>query len=267
MIRRVVISLTSLAALALAPQPLAAQTAQEAAEVDHTMAMLGTMFPAEPLTTEQQDRLPQSQRIINRMIPEGTLGEMMGGMFDTMFGPMTAMAGAPAVGAVAEGTGFEVGALQLTTQQIEELAGLFDPAYAERHARELAIIPAAMRDMLTVMEPTMRKAMSELYAIHFSQTELDDIEAFFQTDSGTAYARKSFAMSSDPRIINVTMESLPQMMGTFAGMEQKIAAASADLPAKRGFDALSKDEQARVAAITGFSIAEIKQQLAERDAQ
>lgn len=265
MIRRCFTGIAGALALALAPHPLAAQNEAGAGEIDQTMAMLGAMFPAEPLTAEQQARLPQAQRIITRMIPEGTLGEMMGGMFDKLFGPIMSVAGGPAISTVTQATGITADSLSLTAEQAEELAGLFDPAFAERHAREMALMPAFMRDMMTVMEPGMRKAMAELYAIHFTQAELDDIEAFFQTDSGTAYARKSFTMSSDPRIIAATMETLPQLMGSFAGLEQQIAEAGAGLPAKRGFDALSKAEQERVAALTGYSIAEIRAQLADRD--
>ncbi len=42
----------------------------------------------------------------------------------------------------------------------------------------------------------------------FDGTELNDIEAFFLTPSGSSFARdKSFAMSSDPRIIGASMDS------------------------------------------------------------
>ncbi len=277
MIRRIFAGLAGMAALSLVPQPIAAQAGADShsatghsasahsesgdAAMDQTMAMLGKMFPAEPLTPEQEARLPQAQRIINRMIPDGTLGEMMGGMMDQLLGPMMDAAGGPAIAAVTKGTGLQADTLGLSPEQTEELAALFDPAYAERHKRETALMPAFMRDMMAKMEPSMRKAMSELYAVHFSQTELDDIEAFFKTDSGTAYARKSFTMSSDPRIVAASMEALPEMMGAIAGLEEKMAAASAGLPVKRDFNALSKAEQARVAALTGYSIAEIKDQI------
>jgi len=128
-------------------------------------------------------------------------------------------------------------------------------------------MPTMMREMMTVMEPTMRKAMSELYAINFSQKELDDIEAFFQTDSGTAYARKSFTMSSDPRILAASMESLPQMMGAIGEMEKKIAAAGADLPAKRSFADLSQADKAKIATLTGYSVEQIEGLLAESESE
>ncbi|OYU19303.1 MAG: hypothetical protein CFE34_06170 [Rhodobacteraceae bacterium PARR1] len=265
MIRRIFVRLAGLATLSLVPQPLAAQAEADphsatghsetgAAEVDQTMAMLGKMFPAEPLTIEQEVRLPQAQRIITRMIPEGTLGEMMGGMLDKMLGPIMAASDAPANAVVFKGIGISPATLGLSDEQTAEIAVLLDPAYAERHSRELAVMPGVMREMMTAMEPTMRKAMSELYAIHFSQKELDDIEAFFQTESGAAYARKSFTAS---------MESLPQLMGAFAGMEQKFAAASADLPPKRSFADLPGAEKAKIAKLTGYSIAEIEAMLAE----
>jgi hypothetical protein len=274
MIRRILITAASLCALALAPQPLAAQgedaetAASEGAATSDPMAeamgMLGAMFPAEPLTPEQQARLPQATRIITRMIPEGTLGEMMGGMFDKLMNPMMAAFDAPASATVQKGIGVSPASEGLTEEQTAEIAALLDPAYAERHAREMSVMPTMMRDMMTVMEPSMRKAMSELYAINFTQKELDDIEAFFQTDSGTAYARKSFTMSSDPRIISASMEALPQMMGAFSDIEKKIAAVTADLPPKRSFDELSGADKAKIAKLTGYSIEEIEGLLAER---
>lgn len=267
MIRRIFTSAASLAALALVPQPLAAQNAhddvatQDAGEVDpmqEAMDQLSAMFPVEPLTAEQQARLPQATRIITRMIPDGTMGEMMGTMFDKLLGPLMAATDAPAFPVVEKGIGISPADVGLSQEQAAEIAALLDPAYAERHKREMAVMPAMMRDMMTVMEPSMRKAMSELYAVNFSQKELDDIETFFQTDSGTAYARKSFAMSSDPRIVGATMESMPQLMGAFAEMEKKIAAASADLPPKRSFGDLSAAEKAKIAKLTGYTVAEIE---------
>ena len=259
-------------ALLAAPATLAAQeeatveTAAEAppadAEIERTMAMLGSMFPAEPLTPEQEARLPQAQRIIARIIPEGTLGEMMGGMFDQMLGPIMKLADAPAIQTVSKGTGLPDYALQIEPEKAAEAALLFDPAYAERSQREAAVLPGLMRDMMAAMEPTMIKAMSELYAIHFTEAELAGIDAFFQTEIGAAYARKSFTLSSDPRIMAASMEAVPAMMGSFAKMEAKLAAAGEGLPAKRGFADLTPAEQARVAELTGYTVEEIAEEFA-----
>ena len=275
MIRRRIFAATAgLAALTLAAPPLAAQDAGEEAVdlasdgnpadsngMDEAMALFGAMFKAEPLTPEQEARLPQAQRVVGQLIPEGTLGEMMGSMFDKMLGPIMEMGGSPATATVASGTGLSTYSLDLTTEQTEELASLFDPAWAERQKREMAMFPGMMTEMMNTMEPVMRKAMSELYAINFTAQELTEIEAFFATETGASFARKSFSMSSDPRILGATMEAMPAMMGTIGSIEQKMAEATADLPAKRSFADLSAAEKARVAEVTGYSVEEIEANL------
>ena len=45
----------------------------------------------------------QATRIIARMIPEGTLPEMMGSMFDEMLGPMMELTGGASAQTIAEG--------------------------------------------------------------------------------------------------------------------------------------------------------------------
>ncbi|MEM1195410.1 MAG: DUF2059 domain-containing protein [Pseudomonadota bacterium] len=254
---------TGLSALALAnAAPAAAQEKEPGPEeMEQMVAQLAQAFPVEPLSDEQTDRLPQAQRIIAKMIPEGTLGEMMGSMFDQIMGPIMAVSGGAPSSAVGKGIGVPPGQLDLDEESAAQVASIFDPAFAERSEREAEIFPQLMTDMMTVMEPTMRKAMSELYAINFTQIELDDIEAFYNTPSGASFARKSFTMSSDPRVIAASMEALPQMMASIGDMERRMQEAVADLPEARGYFDLSEEEKARVAELTGFSQDEIENNL------
>lgn len=239
-----------------------AATAEGPDEMAQAMAMLGTMFPAEPLTAEQEVRLPQAQRIIAQMIPEGTMAEMMGSMFDKMLGPIMQAGGSQATGTVTSATGLNTFDLDLTPEQTEELASLFDPAWAERQEREMAMFPGVMKQVMNAMEPGMRKVMAELYAINFSPTELNEIETFFLTPTGASYARKSFTMSSDPRVMSATMEALPTMMAAIGSLEKSIVEATADLPVKRSFADLTPAEKAKVAEMTGYSVEEIEAKLA-----
>lgn len=238
------------------------ETSAEAAELEAAMAKLGEMFATEPLTAEQEARLPAASRIVALMIPEGTMGEIMGTMLDDMLGPMMEMGPPPSRMTVAQGLGVNRFELELTDEQAAELAGLFDPAWQERQAREMAVMPAIMREMMTAMEPPLRKAMSELYAIRFSDTELAEIEAFFSTETGRRYARESFAMASDPRTMSASLEALPMMMQRMEDIEARIEAATADLPAKRDYDALGAEERARISDLTGLSQEEIRANLA-----
>lgn len=261
--RALLVSFTGLALLA-SPVVLAAQdhTATDTVivagegELAAVQNMFTGLFSAEPLTPDQEARLPAAEQLVAKIIPSGTMGEMIDKIMGGVLEPMLAAAPDARV-VVAKQIGIEPYALELTNEQASELASLFDPAWAERQQREAAMIPAMMKDMVALMEPGMRKAMSELYAIRFSASELAEIEAFFSTGTGSKYARESFLMASDPRIMASTMEVMPALMGSIGDMEKRMAESAADLPAVRSFIGLSPEERAKVAQMTGLTEREI----------
>ena len=107
----------------------------------------------------------------------------------------------------------------------------------------------------------MRSVMAEMYAIHFNAEELAGIDAFFATPIGASYARKSFSMTSDPRLMGAMMQSMPEMMGDMGEIEAEIAAATADLPPARGYADLSEGERARLAELLGLTAEDMEWQL------
>ncbi|MDT8279330.1 MAG: DUF2059 domain-containing protein [Erythrobacter sp.] len=262
-------SLTAAAAglaLLVATPALAAQDATPTApsEADQLAAMsemFSGMFTAEPLTPDQESRLPAAEQLIAKVIPEGTMAEMMDKVYNGVMGPIMAAAPDGATTTLARQIGLPPYALDLGEDQAAELASLFDPAWAERQQREMAIIPAMMKDVMTLMEPGMRKAMAELYAIRFSDSDLAEIDAFFSTTTGAKYARESFLMASDPRIMAASMDAMPALMGMMGDMEARMAESVADLPAVRSFADLSPEERARVAEMTGYSVEDIEANL------
>lgn len=131
------------AGLSLLTAPLAAQDADtpmesemvddaapssEAAELAAMSEMFSGMFTAEPLTPEQEARLPAAELLIAKVIPEGTMGEMMDTMFESVLAPMMAMAPDGATTTLAKQTGLPAYAVSLDEEQANELANLFDPA-------------------------------------------------------------------------------------------------------------------------------------------
>ena len=240
--------------------PVVAQDAgaQDASEGEAALASMMELFKAEPLTAEQQARLPAAQAVVAKLLPPGTLQEVMGAMYDRILDPIMALAAQPSEAAAASQLGVEADLLELDAEQAAEVLALLDPAWRERQERTMAATQAAIGKMMTAMEPTMRSAMSELYAVNFDERELADIDAFFSTESGAAYARKSYAMASDPRLMGAMMQSMPEMMGSFAEMEAELAAATADLPPPRSYVDLGQDQRARLAELTGLGQAEIE---------
>ncbi|MHA6332514.1 DUF2059 domain-containing protein [Qipengyuania sp. CAU 1752] len=231
----------------------------EEAEMAEAMAMLGAMFAVEPLTPEQEARLPLATTIIAKIMPEGAMAEMMDGMFNGMLGGLMQMGDeAPATSVLANSLGISADEMDLSEDQAAELVTLLDPAWRERREIEKAMLPEMMKTLMSAIEPAMRRAMSELYAINFTQPELVGIDAFFSTETGAKYARKSFTMASDPRVMSASMEAFPAMMGTFEDMEQRQKEATAHLPQVRSYFELEPAEKARIAAATGYTAQDLE---------
>nr|WP_137676922.1 DUF2059 domain-containing protein [Parerythrobacter lutipelagi] len=224
----------------------------DGAALEEAMAGFGALFEVEPLTPEQEARLPLAKAVIAKMLPDGAMAEMMNSMFDGWMEPLMALdTGAKAV--VADNLGLSTDDLALTDQQADEIAGLLDPQWRERKRIETDLFPAMMATIMTAIEPAMRQAMAEVYAIHLTDQELQDVSAFFDTESGASFARKSFTMGSDKRIMAASMQAMPAMMEPIANMEQQIKDATAALAPVREFSDLRAQERARIAELTGYS--------------
>lgn len=245
-------------ALALACANPAAAQEEEAPPDDFLGAMLG-LFAPEPLTAEQEARLPLAQTIVAKIVPPGTMGEMMNSMFSGMLGPIMDLGAQPSSAEAAKQLGLDPLDLELDTEQSAEVLALLDPAWRERQERTMAATKSAVGKLMTAMEPAMREALSQLYAINFDARELADIDAFFSTSSGAAYARKSFTMASDPRMAGAMMQAMPGMIGSFAEIEADMAAAVADVPPARTYSDLDTAQRERLAELTGLDQAAIEE--------
>lgn len=260
----------AMALLAFAARPALAQdstpaphAAKEKSDDAAVMASLTSMFAVEPLTAEQQERLPLARQVVDKMMPPGTYGEMMGSMFDKIIGPMRRNLDGASSSEVAKQLGVESNAIALDSDQAGEVATLLDPAWRERRKARMAAVEGGLNKMMAAMEPSIRDALTEAYAVHFDRKELTDIDAFFSTESGAAFARRSFTMASDPRFVGATMKALPHAFGALGEIESAARAATADLPPLRSWSDLSPAEQARLAKLTGLAPAALKQGMAK----
>jgi len=240
-----------------------AEVASEPQNAEEMMEFFGSMFAAEPLSEEQQARLPLATRLVEKIMPEGVLEEMMAPMFDGFLKPVMAMGKPSARSVAAKLLGVRSIELDLDEDEAAQIAAKLDPAWEERERRKMEMVPELTARLIGAMEPAMRRAMAEVYAVHFTQTELEDIAAFFDTPSGASYARKSYQLASDPRLMSATMQALPQSMEALEGLKEEFERANADLPKKRGFADLSAEERARLAEVTGLSEQELKQKMTE----
>lgn len=243
-------------ALAFTPAPLIAQDAEdEAAEaaMEAAFAGLAEAFVVEPLTAEQEARLPLARDIVEKVIPEGALMEVMGGMFDGMLGPLADLAADDTGTALVGSLGYSANDLGIDDEAAEQVLAIIDPGWRERNRVESEMGRTMMEQMMGRMEPMVRDVTAELYAIYFDEQQLADINAFFATPSGAAYARESYRMTSDPRLGAAIFSDPELFWGPMMEMGGELEAAMAALPARRTLADLSKAEINRLIALTGLA--------------
>jgi len=254
MFRKLIMALAGTAVLAFSPITAVAQDEPDMAQ----LAQLGAMFEVEPLTQEQKARLPMARGIVERILPEGAMMEVMGSTFDGVLGPILEMANADEGAALAGALGYRPEELAMDETASTEILAIVDPAWQERNRAISTMTQTMMADMMTRMEPVMRDVMSELYAIYFTQDELVDIDSFFSTPSGLNYARQSYAMAGDPRIMAAMFAEPEILFGSFAQMPVLMEEALADVPEARNFTDLSKADRNRLMQLTGLSAQELQ---------
>ncbi|RJY09653.1 DUF2059 domain-containing protein [Aurantiacibacter aquimixticola] len=249
-----------LAAFGLAvSQPVMAQDAQTVSEDDMAVVgeMMAELFQSEPLTAEQQARLPAAQQVVGAMIPEGSYAEMMREVMQNTMAPMLGLIGSPEVILMSRIDVDEQVFNAMSENERRELMTMLDPAYEERGSVMMDALMGSMYGMFDVIEEPMREGLSKAYAARFTADQLADIAVFFATPTGQVYAPESMALFADPRVMSASMEAMPAMLGSFANMEADIAAAMASLPAERGVDDLTASERARAARLLGVKPAQL----------
>ena len=244
----------ALGALALAA-PLSAQQSDAGSEslsganLDQFAELMGGLFQTEPLTQEQEARLPAATAVVGVMMPEGFYAEMMGDVMDKMMRPMMSMFTSPDFILSSRLTLDEPAIETLDDAQKAELLSMLDPAWDRRVDAILGVLLGNLGDVFVTMEPPMREGLSKAYAVRFDEGQLEDIAVFFETPTGAVFARESMALFADPQVMSSSMQAMPQMMASFGNMETAMVEAMEELPAERGYADLSTQERGRMAEL------------------
>jgi len=221
--------------------------------------MMDGMPKAEPLTAEQQARLPQAEQIIAKIWPVGAAAELSQSMFGGLLGGFGEMVPSGPKPALAQSLGLGPIDLEgMSDAEAAEALSLLDPVWKDREGAVKGMVTDLMGEVVSMVEPPMRRAMTELYAIRFTGPELAAIDAFFATGTGGKYARESMSMASDPRLMAASMEAMPAMFAMIGQMEERMKERTASLPAPRDFADLSPKERAKLAELTGISVEDIE---------
>ncbi|MBA4050278.1 MAG: hypothetical protein C0472_00005 [Erythrobacter sp.] len=230
MIRNNILGLAaSLAALALAAPPLAAQdhgaaekvagsdnrkeelqflTEEEEAqaqleqELAEAHSMFGELFKADPLTPEQEALLPLATRMAAHVMPDGSFRTAMDGVTEPM---MEMMLGDPENSPrvrLAEISGVAAEELErLSDEDAQEALDIFDPQFAARTQRTSEAFTGLMGKLMVAIEPAYREGLARAFARRFDEAEIRELLTFFATPLGAKFAAQSFLVQYDPQIM------------------------------------------------------------------
>lgn len=256
MLRRLLLAWGAIALLPAAPA-----AAQEAAMA----AAMPGMIPAEPLTAEQEARLPAAQVLADQVVPAGIYARVMDDTLGTIMGPVMDMMIGTGMSATDLSGRLGLPEDQLTTlsdAERQEITGLLDPAFQERGRVAIDAMMAPLGDIVEAVEPQLRTGIARAYASRFDAAELAAIQTFFATPAGTRFAGELMLVFSDPQVMSASMEMMPQIMERMPQMMEAVSAAMAELPAQRGFADLGPAERARLAALVGVDQGVLKRSMA-----
>jgi len=211
-----------------------------------------------------------AQRVVNHIFPAGMMQKMMGEQFFKMMQPMMDQVGtlqladlgkivANVADKPADAEKIKKQFAKMDKATLGELMDIIDPYWKQRQAEMLHAMRKPMAEMMAKMEPDMREGYTIFYARHFNSTQLNELDQFFSTPTGNAYASQSMLVGTDPEVMKKMMAAMPKIMSALPDMIKDIAQAQNDshLP-KVDYSHLSPEQISKMSKLLGISEAELK---------
>lgn len=177
-------------------------------------------------------RLEAAKSTVDYLFPLGTYKRMMEGTMDQMMDQMMMGMGNMRMGDLAGAGGVSRGDIPdgMGEKTLAEMATEMDPAYEERTKISTKVIMDEMVSLMITMEPAVREALTNIYARKFTAAQLTEMNDFFATDTGSAFARDYMMVFVDPEMMQSMMTMVPEMMQAMPDIMKKVEEATAHLP-------------------------------------
>lgn len=212
--------------------------------------------PATAQAAPDAARIAVAKVTIDYVFPAGTYAKMFGGSFSQIMDQaMDSMTEMP-IANLMNSTGIsQEDIAKLGRATLADVMEIMDPAYKQRQKATMDAMMPVLSNMMTSMEPVMREALADAYARRFTLEQLNDMNRFFATPSGTAYANNSMVIMMDPEVVGRVTKDTPRMVQEFIAqlpaIQEKVKAATANLPKQRDYADLTPDQKARLASLLG----------------
>ncbi|VAW05367.1 hypothetical protein MNBD_ALPHA04-161 [hydrothermal vent metagenome] len=189
-------------------------------------------------------RLAAAETTVDHLFPLGTYERMMKGTMDQLMDSMLAGVSGIAVGDIADAAGRPNNGMteEEKAKSIGEIAKGADPYFEERMKISTKVMMNEMVDLMTTMEPAIRTALSKIYARKYSVSQLGEMNAFFATETGSAFARDYMMVFVDPEMMQSMMSMVPEMMSAMPDIMKKVEEATKHLSPPKNAQVVATEE-------------------------
>ena len=176
-------------------------------------------------------RLATAKVTVDYLFPLGTYERMMKGTMDQMMDSIISQSFDRPMAETMKGHGMDDAAIEkMGDTSINDMMLERDPHFKERMQISTKVMTDEMVDLMTAMEPAIRETLANIYARKFTPDQLAEMNAFFATDTGSAFARDYMMVFVDPEMMQSMMSFVPEMMQAMPAIMKKVEEATAHLP-------------------------------------
>ena len=193
--------------------------------------LLGSMFKVDD-TPVDPARLALARITAAKLVPEGVYGRTMKDTFDKMLTPlMTGMMRMPAADLAKMGGADDAAAdAVLGDESAGEVLKKADPHSEERAAIMTRIMSEEFTALMSTVEPKVREAFARIYARRYTAVQLRQLNAFFATPTGTAFAADFIGSFTDPEMMQASMSMVPKLFEIMPRIQERMRKETAHLP-------------------------------------
>ena len=189
-----------------------------------TLAMPGVAMAqaAQQAAPADPARLEIAGKVVAKLVPQGVYLRMMRDSFPQM---MEAM-----IGQMSGLTAADLGEKDDSGKSLQQIAAERDPAFRERMTIMTRVMSEEMGKVMDKLEPRVRVALGRSFARRFTLQQLSDMEAFFATPSGAAFAQEYLLSFMDPEMMQEMSAATPEMMRAMPAIMKRLEKETAHLP-------------------------------------
>jgi hypothetical protein len=261
--RKLILSaLLASSGIAVAPQPVlaaaeptavdpAATDAKTAKELKEMEKLFANIFDTKDLGPIDPQRLTLAKKTTAQIMPDGIYSKMMNGMMDKIMGSVFAQAGGMSDLEISLTTGVEASEAGLDDAKRKAITEILDPNHTQRATAMQNSMTPMMDKMAKVIEPPMREGLARAYARKFSVSQLNELNSFLATPTGSFYASESFLLQADPEVMQSVFSAMPTILGDIMNPEADIEKALNAIPPAKTLSDLSETQKHDLAKLLG----------------